>query len=290
MRNWCLSSLGLRALLLLLVGTAGGVCSCSAAAGQVFADAATSPPAVLNADTVRVCLSPAQITVGPGADLKIFVALDSTGPPVNAYETVVRWNPSLLQFVSVQPESLFAPYNQWWVTHEGPDSVFISHVIMQGGTTVTGPGTLSSITLHSLAAGQSTVYFEYIEFYRYGLIIPSTITHEAHVTSDPAGIGDSIPAGILGLRIAPNPVTPETRIFADVPAGSKAVLRVIDVTGRSWGRLALAELPGGQAGARSVMLGSLLSGHPPSGLLFVVLATDRGTITSRLIRLPGSIR
>jgi len=244
---------------------------------------------LVSADTVQVSLSPAVITVPPDSVFKVYVRLDSLGPPINGYETVVRWDSDLLQFVSVQAESLFTPYNQWWLTEPGADSVFISHVILQSGITVTGPGPLSSISLRALDYGHAQVTFDYIEFYRAGFIIPSRVTHEADVyvvdpgSGVPGGAGER--GGARGLRLVPNPLRPESILLAELPAGSGGVIGVFDAQGRALRHLALPA-SSDRAVSVQVPLSDLLDpARARAGPYFFVLRTSLGRMATRAVLL-----
>jgi hypothetical protein len=186
---------------------------------------------------VSVSLQPAATHAVPNQLLNIYVYIDSAGSPFNAYETVIRWNPEILEFVSAQPDTLYGDHNwDWWMPEAGPDSILISHVILQGGLTVTGPGALSSITLRALQIGQSPVYFDYIEFYRFGFDVLPVWSHDAIVyVEDPSsGASDPRDGGWRGgsILVTPNPIDDESVLILPHPVDSGALLRLFDIDGR----------------------------------------------------------
>jgi hypothetical protein len=247
---------------------------------------AASSLAPLSSDSVQVSLSPDTTTTIPDSTFKVFIALDSEGPAVNGYETVIRWDPTMLRFLSAQPESLMSQYNQWWVIQVGPDSISISHVIMQSDVTITGPGALSSIRFQALQLGETTVTFQHIDFYRFGFIIPSHITHDAVVRILDAAsglIGPHAPqAQEVRIQVQPNPITSSSVIRFELPAAARGVLRIRDVLGRTRGEAAVA--PIGNSQWRFLRIRALLdASRIPEGVYFLDLSTDRGTATTRLV-------
>lgn len=73
-------------------------------------------------------------------------------------------------------------YNTWWWTDVGDSTVFISHVAMCGGDTLTGPGALSSITFRAPSYEALTdITFDYIEFYKAGYTVPDVVSHDGTV-------------------------------------------------------------------------------------------------------------
>ncbi|MCK4303877.1 MAG: hypothetical protein KAY24_06535 [Candidatus Eisenbacteria sp.] len=113
-----------------------------------------------------------------------FVWVDSAGSEFDGYETVIRFDPTVLTFVSAQQESLMIdpPGSTWWLTEVGDSTVFISHVLLSGGVVITGPGALSSITFQAPAeTGDTDITFDYIEFYRAGQYVPDIVWHDGTV-------------------------------------------------------------------------------------------------------------
>lgn len=133
---------------------------------------------------VRTSIYPDPICALPGSDLQAFVWVDSAGSEFDGYEAVIRFDPAQLTFVSVDQESLMLdpPGNPWFWTEIGDSTVFISHVLLSGGVTITGPGALSSITFTASGSAPETgITFDYIEFYHAGLYVPDIIWHDGTV-------------------------------------------------------------------------------------------------------------
>lgn len=133
---------------------------------------------------VSVSIYPSPICAELEEVFTAYVWVDSAGSEFDGYETVIRFDPSMLSFVSVQEESLMIdpPGGTWWRTEIGDSTVFISHVLLSGGVGITGPGALSSITFQAPAdTGQTEISFDYIEFYRAGQYVPDIVWHDGTV-------------------------------------------------------------------------------------------------------------
>ncbi len=231
---------------------------------------------------VSVSLQPADSTVGLGAIFKIFVHVDTTGSEFNGYLGVIRWDPEIIDFVSVQPESLFGHYdNFWWAPEVFPDHVLISHVILEGNATETGPGDLSSITFTASALGVSPVAFDSIEFYLFGNYVLPVEWRDAIVrVADPTSGAPEEETGRLGqIRVVPNPAGRQGRLLVSAPPGEAARVRLFDVSGRLvWERSiaagsALALDLGSTAGLRGmgsgVFFAQLVSGGRSRAVRFL---------------------
>ncbi len=234
---------------------------------------------------VRVSLQPASNHVLPGRDLNIYVYVDSAGSPFNGYETVIRWDPGIVEFLSAQPDTLYGEHNyDWFRTEVGPDSILISHVILQGGMTVTGPGALSSITLHTVQVGQSPVYFEYIKFYKFGFDVTPVWSHDAVVYVENPNSGVLDPGGgnrrLETVLVSPNPVNEGSVLVWPREIRSDAVLRLFDVEGRL-----LQARRVERASPRST-LGSIIDLHSlPQGSFFLEIAGADVRMRARFTRL-----
>ncbi|MBU1699358.1 MAG: T9SS type A sorting domain-containing protein [Candidatus Eisenbacteria bacterium] len=123
---------------------------------------------------VSVSIQPDTTYSQPDQEFTVDLWIDTLGSEFDGYETVLRFDPEMLEFISIQEGNLMTNPcgNTWWIHEEGADSSYISHVILCGGLTVTGPGVLSSITFRALMNGITSITFDYIEFYRAGEYVP----------------------------------------------------------------------------------------------------------------------
>ena len=132
--------------------------------------------AVSTSADVSVSFQPTPICAEFGQALTAYVWVDSAGSEFDGYEALIRFDPTVVEYVSTQEDTLLWElcYSTWWFVEPGDSTVFISHVALCGGLTVTGPGALSSITfLAGDAAAETNISFDYIEFYRAGTEVPS---------------------------------------------------------------------------------------------------------------------
>ena len=125
---------------------------------------------------VNVALEPDLSCVGPQSQFTLTLQLTESGASFNAYETVILFDPDLVTFVSADQGALMTDPcgNTIWDVHLFESSILISHVIMcTGNPTITGPGTLSTITFEALSAPESAIFeFEYIDFFYAGNPLP----------------------------------------------------------------------------------------------------------------------
>jgi len=145
-------------------------------AGIALALATAAPFTPASAD-VSVSIYPHTICAEPQQLFTAYLWVDVAGSGFDGYETRIRFDPELLDFVSVRQESLMTDlcYNTWWRHNETDSTVWISHVALCGGDTLSGPGALSAITFRALSTTVTTaIAFEYIEFYRAGYDVPCT--------------------------------------------------------------------------------------------------------------------
>jgi hypothetical protein len=111
--------------------------------------------------------------------------LDSLGSEIDGYEVLIHFDGDLLDIVSIQEGPLMTHVCQstWWYHTQTDSTVFISHVLLCGGLTVTGPGTLSSITFRATGAtGDSPLHLAGAEFYRAGEYVTPVYTHDGAVS------------------------------------------------------------------------------------------------------------
>jgi hypothetical protein len=137
---------------------------------------------------VSVWLYPDTLCTGPSETLKLYLWIDEQSGGFSGYEGVVRFDPSVLEFVAVQEESLMTNlcHNTWWQPAVGDSTIFFSHVTLCSGLTVTGPGALSSITFQGPAVAQTTpVTFDYIYFSYAGYPDSAVTAHDGLIVVSP---------------------------------------------------------------------------------------------------------
>ncbi len=135
---------------------------------------------------------------------------DSADIEFDGYQTVVRFDPTMVELVSASQETVMtnACWNIWWSTSPGEDSIFISHVLMCGGITVTGPGALSKLEFRALEEGVTTIWSDYFWFTHAGVWEKDVAWHDGDVIiGDQSGVNDEVELGSIGsgLRVFPNP-------------------------------------------------------------------------------------
>jgi hypothetical protein len=157
-----------------------------------------------------VSIRPALVAVDSGTVFTVDIWKDSADIEFDGYETVVRFDPTMIELLSVAQETVMtnACGNTWWFPRMGEDSLFISHVLLCGGITVTGPGALSKIEFRALRNGVTAITSDYFWFTLAGIYDKDVTWHDGLVViGDHSGIGDGKPSGISmpSLAIFPNP-------------------------------------------------------------------------------------
>ena len=149
--------------------------------------AATGSPG--NAGT-SISITPSTVTVSPDMVFDVFICKDSLDLEFDGYQTVVTFDPEMLELISASEESVMTNscWNRWWIPVAGEDSIFISHVLMCGGITVTGPGALSSLKFRALDEGTTVITCDYFWLTYQGYQIDDIAWHDGVVNIGMAGV------------------------------------------------------------------------------------------------------
>lgn len=154
-------------------------------------------------------LMPDPVYVPLGTDFSVDFTVDGTARQFNGYEALIRFDPALAHFRSVEEGSLMtqACVNRFRVLSTPSDStVDYVHVILCDGVSLDGPGTLSRYTFHADRRGifeLQMIIDPDRAFYDAGSYVApdhptyprQVVLHAATVVIyDPAtGVGDSLP-------------------------------------------------------------------------------------------------
>jgi hypothetical protein len=138
---------------------------------------ALAPWGAAHAD-VSVVVRPDTTCTPFNQQFTVSLYVDRAGNPFDGYETVLLYDPNLLQLVSLAEGEMMIElcYNTWWRdSTDVPGRIFISHVAMCGGLSLTGPGTLSYITFRGRSTTSlASITIHSIKFYRAGYLVPET--------------------------------------------------------------------------------------------------------------------
>jgi hypothetical protein len=188
---------------------------------------------------ISISVKPSIVCVEPDDVFSVFVWKDSVDLEFDGYQTVITFDPEMLELISAQEESVMTDscWNRWWFPDPGPDSIFISHVLMCGGITVTGPGALSSLTFRALAEGSTVITQDYFWLTYQGYRLDDIAWHDGVVNIGTAGIdGRTGIAERLRIEAYPNPGRSfRIRFQGGPPAKSPAgcgMLDICDISGR----------------------------------------------------------
>ena len=146
-------------------------------------------PGIALAD-VAVSLQPAESCAGPDETFTVTITVDQEGSAFDGYEAVVLFDPEYLEVESLSQNGMLIQElcgTTWWYTEVEDSTIFISHVALCGGDSLTGPGPLSSITFRAAGPfGLTDIAFDYVEFYRSGSEVPCSWTDAvARIQSEP---------------------------------------------------------------------------------------------------------
>jgi hypothetical protein len=181
---------------------------------------------------VTISVNPHITYAAVGETIKVYLWKDLPDTQFDGYETVIRYNPSELRYISAAEETVMTKScsNRWWVANPASGTLFISHVRMCPPLTlVTGPGALSSIRFKVLAEGRLVITQDYFWFTKEGYWIKNTAWTDGLVLVGSAGVGGgTVPEPAAVVHAAPNPGK-EFTFSTDTASGR---LAVYDVSGR----------------------------------------------------------
>jgi hypothetical protein len=138
---------------------------------------------------LSMTISPDTIYVAPGESFLLELRVDVAGKKFNAYDAVVAFDTlALASEVPAVPRAgegalmKDACGNTFHRFAARGDSMTISHVILCGGVTLAGPGTLHQIGFRALKrAGATAVRLRRVQFYNAGLFASPARTRDAVV-------------------------------------------------------------------------------------------------------------
>jgi hypothetical protein len=236
---------------------------------------------------VSVSVFPETTRVDPDQDFTIYLWIDVAADEFDAYETVVNFNNSHVDLISVVQETVMtdACGNNWFQTNIGDSDVFISHAFLCPGATATGPGALSSLNFTAHTSGTSEVVFEYIDFFLSGILNQDVTSRNGIVTVTG---GSSAPEGGLldsiepSLDIFPNPVGELATLRFGLDRAGPTTLSLFDVRGRRIVNLISTRVV--EAGTHSVAWSrGDASLDLPRGVYYWRLLTGEGQVVRRMI-------
>ncbi|MBU1701547.1 MAG: T9SS type A sorting domain-containing protein [Candidatus Eisenbacteria bacterium] len=238
---------------------------------------------------ISVSISPGTTSVQPNDEFTVYLSIDEAGSEFDSYETVIEYDETLIELLSASQEALMLDPcgNTWWVPPTpGADSAFISHVLLCGGLTVTGPGNLSSLTFRALQNANAEITFDYIYFWIAGELVPDIVSHDGLVIIGGAGAVNDID-GFTGLKldVSPNPAQSGLRLTMDMQERGAIDLTLYDPAGRKVSALAQGRFL--EAGQHELAFHSRdLPAHISQGLYFVVLRTKTEQIVRKVMLIP----
>ena len=198
------------------------------------------------AQGIHAALLPADSTITPGTDFVVRLRVTQAGAPFNGYETVVSFDPTVLQFVSGQQGSYMIgacpapPFHVLRNPAPGVDSIKVTNVILCGGLRLPGPGLLYLVKFHALnQLAPTNVRIRSIRFTDGGINVTPVQTSDAFFwIGNPSGVG---PQGVdlaeLRLGAFPVPFSSATSIRVLTSTAGPQLLCVYDVVGRCVRRL-----------------------------------------------------
>jgi hypothetical protein len=237
-----------------------------------------------------------QIEVGEVAEVRFEV--DATAMQFNAYEVVILFDPGVVEFLPpvIEGPLMSGACGSTVAFPGGTDStVAYTHAILCAGTSLDGPGLLSTYRFQGLADGVTQLQFlqdpdrSFADAGRY--INPEhptfprqVILHEAAIQ---VGTASSVVVGPTPARTdrlapnVPNPFNPTTRIRFELAQASAVRLDILDPRGRRvWSRDWNLLPPGAHD---FVWTAAASDGRrAASGVYVLRLSTERGVETRKM--------
>lgn len=242
---------------------------------------------------ITVAMTPAAVTVAPGAEFEVTIQVTAAGSAFNAFDTRVAFDPAALTPVQLSPVqsqigSLFTANcsNLFHRFSAGAAEDTAGCSMLCNGVSTTGPGTVYRLRFRASNTVQQTVIsFAQLRFYQAGLFV-------LPVTSSPTGVGigmapptvgaPPLGASDLALSVGPSPVRSEARFAFSTPRPGRVTLDVFDVNGRRVRRVLDEFRP---AGASTVAWPAVDAAgvRVPAGAYFAVLDAAGGRLTRKLV-------
>jgi len=212
-----------------------------------------------------------------------YVWVDSAGSEFSAYYAEIRFDPTALEFLSVQEESLMVDLCGTTFFPDpvlGDSTIAITHVALCGGLTLTGPGVLSSVTFRALEEVTTEVSFDSLLCSVGGFPVPDVEGHSGYVlVGEAQGIESGPPRGAAPrLQATPRVAREAVQLKFDLPDAGRIELRAHDLTGRDRGRVYAGWRPAGPG----VIIWDTADQPAESGVLFLRLSTSSGATTERV--------
>ncbi|MBZ0268543.1 T9SS type A sorting domain-containing protein [bacterium] len=219
-------------------------------------------PVAAGIEPFPVSLVPAVTVAEVDSVITLDLYVDSLAAQFNAYEVTLQFDPAILEFVSASPGPLMFPSgcgSPFPIFSSTDSTVTYFITLLCAGASLDGPGVVSAFRFRALADGITPV--EIVSeldssFFDAGVFIsPAHPTRPRQVSfadawvavgPDPTSGPATAPPGRTGLRIRPNPVRGATELSFETERRGRAVLEIVDVTGRrvflrSWSALAAGE-------------------------------------------------
>jgi hypothetical protein len=239
---------------------------------------------------VSISVKPTGTCFCLGETFSVMIFKDSLDIDFDGYQTVITYDPEMLELVSMEEEYVMTDscWNRWWFPDPGEDTVFVSHVLMCGGISVTGPGPLSSMTFTALQQGSTTISCDYFWLTHEGYWFKDIDWHDCVLDIGQAGVetGSGFREGDLRIEAFPNPGRSFRIRVAGDPARlaslESATLQVCDIEGRIVATIWSGNhLP---VTGHSAWDGRHNTGMPaPPGVYFIRLQTPAGCLSQKVI-------
>lgn len=235
---------------------------------------------------VTVALTPTTQQVEPGGTVTIDMTITEAGSAINAFYTVIGWDPAALTPVSHQEGSLMtgACAQRFHSFAQGVDRDTIADALLCSGVSVTGPGQLYRLVFQASTTPQVTQvrFLPGLQFYNAGLFV-----NPAYATDATIGIGAPVDAGAphvagkLRLDVSPNPARGRVAFSIESDQPGLQRVRLFDLRGRMVRRF---EDSVSTAGVRSLVWdGRDAAGEDlPAGVYLVTLQVAGRSVSSRV--------
>ena len=196
------------------------------------------------AQGVTAALTPASLTVAPGAEFELELRVTQAGHVFNAFKAIVGYDTAALSLVPLSPTTL-----QQGTLMTGACQTFhrfgagagvdtLESSLLCSGVSLTGPGQIYRLRFRASNTPQTTtvriVPGPRTQFIDGGLFVPQVTWTDASIGigMPPAAVGDAVMPAALSLAVVPNP-SHGSVVFAIGQGGSDSgSLTVRDVQGR----------------------------------------------------------